>query len=120
MAKILHETEIECSNKLFNPFFGNDRAKLIIHDGRLVFKKINTKMRIPQTILISNIKSVKLKLIWKLQLIIEILYKSKGKVEKLSFVSGGIVDKIAYQSMPFKTYKVYKVIKNSLHRKKSV
>ena len=68
-------------------------------------------MRIPQKILISNIKSVKLKLIWKLQFRIEILYKSKGKIGKFSFVSGGIVDKIAYQSMPLKTYKDYKIIK---------
>ena len=111
MKNVLYETEIECSEKLINPFFGNNRAKLIIYHDKLIFKKINTKLEIPKEILISNISSIKLKFTWKLQLRLEIFYKEKSKIKRISFVTGNVTDKIMYVSTPFRTYKVYKIIK---------
>lgn len=116
MEDVLYETEIECSNKKFNPLFGKDRAKLIIADKKLLFKKINTKLNIPNQILISDITDIKLKIRWCLQLRIEIFYKQQNKINKFSFVTGGIVDKIIYVSTPIKTYKTYKIIKKLIKK----
>lgn len=110
----LYETEIECSTKKFNPLFGKDRASLVIFPDKLKIRKINTRLNIPDQILISDIANIKLKFSWRLQLRIEIFFTQHNKKKSFSFVTGNVADKIVYVSTPFKTYKVYKIIEKRI------